>query len=94
MLKPLQDYVVVLPSDPEKKTPGGLVIVDTAQQKSTEGIVLEVGPGTYLPSGQRISCEVEKGCKVLFSKGHGTEIEFDGKKCLLMREGSILAILA
>jgi len=38
-----------------------------------------------------MTLEVAEGDKVLFAKYSGTEIKYDGKKLLIMRESDILA---
>ena len=44
-LQPLEDRIVVRPSESEEKTASGLVIPDTAKEKPQQGEVLAVGPG-------------------------------------------------
>ena len=44
-LQPLDDRIVVRPSEAEEKTASGLVIPDTAKEKPQQGQVLAVGPG-------------------------------------------------
>ena len=50
--KPLHDRVLVRRVESDEKTPGGIIIPDTAQEKPMEGEVLEVGPGKTLDSGE------------------------------------------
>ena len=44
-IKPLEDRIVVKPSDAEQTTASGLVLPDSAQEKPQQGTVLAVGPG-------------------------------------------------
>ena len=44
-LQPLDDRIVVRPSEAEETTASGLVIPDTAKEKPQQGEVLAVGPG-------------------------------------------------
>ena len=46
-IKPLADKVVIKPGQEEEKTPGGIVLPDTAKRKPQEGEVLAVGPGKW-----------------------------------------------
>ena len=46
-LKPLDDRIVVQPSEAEQTTASGLVIPDTAKEKPQQGTVLAVGPGRW-----------------------------------------------
>lgn len=92
MIKPLGDRVVIEPMDKEETTASGIVLPDTAKEKPQEGKVVAVGSGT-LKDGERIPVEVKEGDRVLFSKYAGTEVKYEGKELLIMRENDILAII-
>ena len=92
-IKPLNDRVLVLRIAEEKKTPGGLVIPDTAKEKPQEGKVIAVGSGKVNDEGKRISMEVKKNDHVLFGKYAGNDIKIDGVEHLIMREDDILGII-
>lgn len=92
-IRPLNDRVVVLRIEGEEKTPGGLIIPDTAKEKPQEGRVIAVGVGKLNDKGERIPMEVEENNRVLFSKYAGNEIKIDGVEHLIMREDDILAIV-
>ncbi len=92
-VKPLNDRVLVLRMDEEQKSPGGIIIPDTAKEKPMEGKIVAVGPGKMGDDGKRIPLEVKKGDRILFSKYAGTEIKLDGVEHLIMREDDILAVL-
>lgn len=92
-LRPLNDRVLVLRVEKEQKTPGGIVIPDTAKEKPQEGKVIAVGPGTVNEKGARIPLDVKKNDRVLFGKYAGTEIKINGVEHSIMREDDILAIL-
>ena len=49
-IRPLHDRVVVKREPEERKSPGGIVIPDTASEKPTFGKVLAVGKGKVLDS--------------------------------------------
>lgn len=91
-IRPLHDRVVVERLDEEDKSAGGIIIPPTAAEKPNRGKVLALGPGK-LDGGQRIELTVKVGDTVLFGKYAGTEIEFDGKQVVVMREEDILAVL-
>jgi chaperonin GroES len=93
MIKPLGDRVVIEAIAKEEKTASGIVLPDNAKEKPQEGKVVAVGSG-HLKEGVRLPLEVKEGDKVLFSKYAGTEVKFEGKELLIMRESDILAILA
>ena len=92
-IKPLDDRVLVRPVESEDKTPGGIILPDTAKDKSTEGEIIATGPGRLNKAGERVALEVKNGDRVIYSKYGGTEIKFDGEKYLLMSENDILAIV-
>lgn len=93
-LKPLDDRVVVEPSEAEETTAGGIVLPDSAKEKPQRGKVVAVGPGKLLDSGERCAIAVNLGDEVLFSKYGGTDIEVDGRDVKILRESDILAKLA
>jgi chaperonin GroES len=84
---------VVEPIEQEEITAGGIVLPETAKEKPQKGTVLAVGPGERNEKGDHMALEVEEGDTVLFAKYSGTEIKYDGKKLLIMRESDILAKL-
>jgi chaperonin GroES len=94
MIKPLGDKVVVEPLESEDKSPGGIILPDTAKKKPQEGVVLAVGPGKVLDDGKRGEMAVKKGDKVLFAKYGGTEVTVDGKELMILDQDSIYAIVA
>jgi chaperonin GroES len=92
MLKPLGDRVVVEAIAKEETTASGIVLPDTAKEKPQEGKVIAVGPGVW-KDGQRVALDVKEGDRVIFSKYAGTEVKYEGRELLIMRESDILAII-
>ncbi|MCU0564565.1 MAG: co-chaperone GroES [Desulfobacterales bacterium] len=92
-IRPLNDRILVVRVEEEKKTAGGIIIPDTAKEKPQEGKVVAAGPGKVGEDGKRIPMEVKKGDRVLFSKYAGSEIKVDGVEHIFMREDDILGIL-
>lgn len=92
-LKPLADRVIVKKLEAEEKTPGGIVLPDTAKEKPQNGEVLAVGPGKFDEKGNRQPMEVKVGDKVLFAKYSGTEVKLDGQEYLILAERDILAVI-
>lgn len=91
--RPLHDQVLVIRDESEQKTPGGIIIPDTAKEKPLEGKLVAVGPGRMNREGKRIPLEVKAGDRVLFSRYGGTEIKIDGVEHLMMRADDILGVL-
>ena len=91
-LQPLDDRIVVRPSEAEQTTASGLVIPDTAKEKPQQGEVLAVGPGRRSDtSGEIIPLDEKVGDKVVYSKYGGTEITEDGEDLLILNGRDVLA---
>ncbi|SDD91075.1 chaperonin GroES [Paenibacillus sp. UNCCL117] len=93
MIKPLGDRVVIEAIAKEETTASGIVLPDTAKEKPQEGKVVAVGSGA-LKDGERVALELKEGDRVIFSKYAGTEVKFEGRDLLIMRESDVLAVLA
>jgi len=87
-ITPLADRVIVEPAAAEEKTAGGIIIPDTAKEKPQRGTVLAVGNGK-----KDEPMTVKAGDTVLYGKYAGTEIQYEGKELLIMRESDIFAII-
>ena len=93
-LQPLEDRIVVRPSESEATTASGLVIPDTAKEKPQQGEVLAVGPGRRSEnSGEIIPTDVSVGDTVVYSKYGGTEISSGGEDLLILNARDVLAIV-
>src|SRR5215471_11324882 len=92
-LRPLDDRVVVEPTEAEEKTTGGILLPDTAKQKPQQGKVVAVGPGRLSDTGSRIALGVKVGDVVLYGKYSGSDVEVSGKELKILRESDILAKL-
>ena len=90
--KPLHDRVLIEVLDSSEKTPGGIIIPDTAQEKPQEGKVIAVGSGARTEDGKVIPMDVKVGDKVLFGKWSGTAITIRGKEYSIMKESDIMGI--
>jgi chaperonin GroES len=94
-LQPLEDRIVVRPSEAEETTVSGLVIPDTAKEKPQQGEVLAVGPGRRSDqTGELIPVDVAVGDKVVYSKYGGTEIVIEGEDLLILTSRDVLAKVA
>ena len=93
-LQPLEDRIVVRPSDSESTTASGLVIPDTAKEKPQQGDVLAVGPGRRSEqTGDLVPMDVAEGDTVVYSKYGGTEITGEGEDLLILNARDVLAIV-
>ncbi len=93
-LKPLDDRLVVEPSDATEKTAGGILLPDSAKQKPQQGTVIAVGPGKMLDSGTRAPLAVKVGDVVLYGKYSGSDVEVNGTEYKILRESDVLGKLA
>jgi len=91
-IQPLEDRVVVLPSDEAEQMRGGLYIPDTAKEKPTQGEVIAVGPGRYEKT-ERIPMDVKVGDKVIYGKYSGTPFTVEGEEVIILKASDILAKL-
>jgi len=91
-IRPLHDRLVVKRLDEERKSPGGIVIPDTAAEKPIRGKVIAVGKGKLLENGDVRPVDLKVGDQVLFGKYSGTEIKVDGEELLVMREDDVMGV--
>ena len=87
-IKPLGDRVLVEPAPAEEKTTSGIIIPDTAKEKPQRGRVIAAGQGK-----KDEPMTVKAGDSVLYGKYSGTEMKFDGKYYLILKESDIFAII-
>ena len=93
MLRPLGDRVIIELIEAEEKTSSGIVLPGSAQEKPQEGKVIAVGNGLIRENGQRTELDVKAGDRIIFSKYAGSELKYEGKEYLILRENDILAVL-
>ena len=93
-LKPLGDRVIVEVVEEPQTTASGIVLPDTAKEKSQRGKVIAVGPGKMLDNGERAAVEVSEGDTVMFAKYGGTEVTLDGQDLMILQERDIIAVVA
>lgn len=91
--RPLHDRVMVKRTEQEAKTPGGIIIPDTAKEKPMEGEIVSVGSGARNEQGAVVALDVKPGDRVLFGKWSGTEIKIEGEDFLVMKESDIMGII-
>jgi chaperonin GroES len=91
-IQPLEDRVVIMPSDEAEAMRGGLYIPDTAKEKPTQGEVIAVGPGRF-EKGERIPVDLKVGDKVIYGKYSGTPFTVEGDEVIIIKAGDVLAKL-
>ena len=85
-VKPLADRVMVKLEKNEAKTAGGIIIPDTAQEKTQQGLVVEVGDDKEV-------IKVKTGQKVMYDKYAGTQININGEEHLILKMSDIIAVV-
>lgn len=86
-IKPIGDRVLLKRLKGENKSKGGILIPETAQEKTFEGEVVAVGDDKDV-------IKVAVKDKVLFDKYAGTEIKEQGEEFLLVKMDDIIAKLS
>ena len=87
-IRPLADRVVVEPFEEDNKTVSGIIIPDNVKEKPQKGVVVAVGNGK---KDEPMTLKV--GDVVLYGKYGGSEINFDNKTFLVMRESDVYAVV-
>ena len=85
-VKPLADRVMVKLEKSESKTTGGIYIPDTAQEKTQQGVVVEIGDDKEV-------IKVKAGQKVMYDKYAGTQVKINGEEHLILKMSDIIAIV-
>ena len=85
-VKPLADRIMVKLEKNEAKTAGGIIIPDTAQEKTQQGVVVEVGDDKEV-------IKVKAGQKVMYDKYAGTQIKIDGEEYLVLKMSDVIAVV-
>lgn len=91
-LKPLGDRVIIKQLEEESTTKSGIIIPDTAKEKSRRGEVLAVGEGAY-DDGKLVPMQVKKGDVVIYREYAGDEFKLEGEKVLILKEEDIIAVV-
>lgn len=85
--KVLADRILLKRVDAEMKTPGGLIIPDTAKEPKQKGIVIQVG-------NQVVEFDlIKEGAIVVFGKYGGSEIEIGKETYIMIKEPEIFAVV-
>ena len=85
-VKPLNDRVLVKLEKSESKSAGGIIIPDTAQEKTQIGVVVAVGD-------DKEAIKVKAGDKVMHDKYAGTQVKIAGEEHLILKMADILAVI-
>ena len=86
-LEPIGDRILLKVEAAETKTAGGLIIPDTAQEKTQVAKVIAVGDDKDV-------IKVKKGDRVMYDKYAGTSVKIDGDDHLVVKMQDIIAIVS
>ena len=92
-IKPLGDRILVKILEDDEQVKDGIIIPDSAKEKSQEAEVVALGTGKKDSDGNAQEFDVNVGDKVLISKYGGTDVKLDGQTHQLLREDDILGII-
>jgi chaperonin GroES len=92
-IRPLHDRLLVRRLEPDRASPGGIVIPDSVAEKPDRGAVVAVGKGKILESGHVLPCDVKVGDNILFGKYSGAEVKVEGQELVVMREEDVMAVI-
>ncbi|MCI2948595.1 chaperonin GroES [Staphylococcus caledonicus] len=93
MLKPLGNRVIIERKEQEQTTKSGIVLTDSAKEKSNEGVVVAIGSGRLLDNGEKVAPEVKEGDTVVFQEYAGTEVKRGDETHLILNADDLLAII-
>ena len=91
ILEPIEDRVVVERIGAEEVSAGGIIIPESAQETTNQGIVTAVGPGKMLPDGSRAPMTLNEGDRIVFGTYVGSMVEVGKRNLVFMRESEVLA---
>jgi chaperonin GroES len=91
--RPLHDRILIKRVEENETVKGGIIIPDTAKEKTQEGEVVAVGHGKKTDDGKVIALDVKAGDRILFGKYSGTEIKMENQEYLILREEEVLGIV-
>ncbi|MCF7806517.1 MAG: co-chaperone GroES [Simkaniaceae bacterium] len=93
-IKPLGSRVLVKRSQ-SPMTKGGILLLESSQEKPKTGTVIAAGPGDYDEKGNLLLMEVQVGDQVLFGSYSGTQVTLDhvDEDLLILNQDEIFAIV-
>ncbi len=87
-LKPLADRVLLKEEKAESTTKSGIILPDSAQEKTQTATVEAVGPGT-----EKEKITVKAGDRVMYDKYSGVQVKMDGEDYLIVKNSDIIAVV-
>jgi len=92
-IKPLGERVLLQRIEEDEQVRGGIIIPDSAKEKSQEAKVVALGTGGKDENGKPVPFSVKKGDRVLLSQYGGTPVKVEGVEYILVSESDILGVI-
>ncbi len=92
-VKPLDDRVLVKPTEAATQTASGLYLPESSKERPVHGKVVAVGPGKKLDSGERAKMNVKKGDVVVYGRYGGHQGRDQGHGAPDHARAEILGVL-
>jgi chaperonin GroES len=89
-IKPLGERVLLKRIEEDEQVRGGIIIPDSAKEKSQEAEVVALGTG----KADDKPFYVKEGDKVLLPQYGGTPVKVDGSEYILIAEDDLLGVIA
>ena len=87
-LRPLADGVLLKEEKAETTTKSGILLPESAQEKTQTAKVEAVGPGT-----EKEKITVKVGDRVMYDKYSGVQVKMDGEDYLIVKNSDIIAVV-
>lgn len=91
-LKPSAGYVLIKPAEAIRKTPSGIVLPDSHDEKPQKGKVIAVGPDEIIESGAKRKAPCKKNDTVVYKKWGGNEYKIGEIEYLFIKFEDIMAV--
>ena len=88
MIRPLADRVLLKEEKAETTTKSGILLPESAQEKTQTAKVEAVGPGT-----EKEKITVKVGDRVMYDKYSGVQVKMDGEDYLIVKNSDIIAVV-
>lgn len=101
-VKPLQNWVVVQPDEPEEQTAGGIFIPDAAKERPESGKVVAAGDGRFVEEKDAkgkvkekkfVKTTLKPGDHIMYEKYASRKVQVDQEEVVLVREEDVLGYL-
>ncbi len=94
-IKPTPGYILIEPLAEEKRTPSGIVLPDSHEERPQAGRVIAVGATLISEYGAKIAAPCKKDDLVVFKKYAGNEYRPQGenKDLLFVKFDDIMAVI-